>query len=147
MEFSKVSDHTILRRTPSGCSWSKRRDPQIRRQAQARRPSIPTRQFASIAATCRSTTSNRPGCASAMSSSDAPAHFVQVSQVLMTPIARWYIFGRASVGTPSAARAKSNRSASRGSRMGFDDSWRTTSLATTGRACSASIILRSNSAR
>src|SRR5271166_4867443 len=65
----------------------------------------------------------------------------------MTPIARWYIFGRASVGTPSAARAKSNRSASRGSRMGFDDSWRTTSLATTGRACSASIILRSNSAR
>ena len=42
---------------------------------------------------------------------------------------------QASVGTPSAARAKSNRSASRGSRMGFDDSWRTTSLATTGRAC------------
>ena len=37
----------------------------------------------------------------------------------MMPIARWYIFGRASVGTPSAARAKSNRSASRGSRMGF----------------------------
>jgi hypothetical protein len=40
----------------------------------------------------------------------------------MTPVARWYNFGRASVGTLSAARAESNRSASRGSRRGFDDS-------------------------
>ena len=38
----------------------------------------------------------------------------------MTPIARRNILGRASVGTPSAARAKSNRSASKGLSTGFD---------------------------
>jgi hypothetical protein len=40
----------------------------------------------------------------------------------MTPIARRNILGRASVSTPSAPRAKSNRSASRGSKREFDDS-------------------------
>ena len=40
----------------------------------------------------------------------------------MTPIARRNILGRASAGTPGAARAKSNRSASKGFSTGFDDS-------------------------
>ena len=65
----------------------------------------------------------------------------------MTPIARRNILGRASVGTPSAARAKSTRSASRGSSTGFDDSGRTTTVAPTGRACSASRILEEQFAK
>ena len=43
--------------------------------------------------------------------------FVAIEQA-----ARRHVVGRVSVGRPSAARAKSNRSASRGSRRGFDDS-------------------------
>jgi hypothetical protein len=44
----------------------------------------------------------------------------------MTPIACLNALGRASVGTPSSVKAKSNRSASNGSRMGYDDGWRRT---------------------